>query len=53
MVDHRDQIARLDRRTRESPARAARALNVELVKPDWPVGRDIHAADDRVTESIK
>jgi predicted nuclease of restriction endonuclease-like (RecB) superfamily len=38
---YRELIERLERRVRESQARAARALNSELVMLYWSIGRDI------------
>jgi predicted nuclease of restriction endonuclease-like (RecB) superfamily len=40
---YRELIDRLQRRIRESQARAARALNTELVMLYWSIGRDILA----------
>ena len=40
---YRELIDRLQRRIRESQARAARALNTELVMLYWSIGRDIVA----------
>jgi len=40
-VGYRELIDRLQRRVRESQARAARALNTELVMLYWSIGRDI------------
>lgn len=38
---YRELIDRLQRRVRDSQARAARALNTELVMLYWSIGRDI------------
>jgi hypothetical protein len=40
---YRELIERLKQRIRESQARAARALNTELVMLYWSIGRDILA----------
>jgi DUF1016 N-terminal domain len=40
---YRELIERLQRRIRESQARAARALNTELVMLYWSIGHDILA----------
>jgi predicted nuclease of restriction endonuclease-like (RecB) superfamily len=42
-ASYRELIDRLQRRIRESQARAARALNTELVMLYWAIGRDILA----------
>jgi hypothetical protein len=42
-ASYRELIDRLQRRIRESQARAARALNTELVMLYWSIGRDILA----------
>ncbi len=43
MASYRELIDRLKRRIRESQARAARALNSELVMLCWSIGPDILA----------
>ena len=38
---YRELVERLKQRIRESQARAARAVNIELVMLYWSIGRDI------------
>jgi predicted nuclease of restriction endonuclease-like (RecB) superfamily len=45
-VGYRELIERLQRRIRESQARAARTLNAEIVTLYWSIGRDILAAQE-------
>jgi uncharacterized protein DUF1016 len=45
-TEYRELIERLRHRIRESQARAARALNTELVMLYWSIGRDIVAEQE-------